>query len=133
MSVFENTDLAVSMKHVRLYESARDRGIEFELSHSDVRRLLSRKTCAYTGVTLTRGIKLDSNKPHIKQLPTARTIDRIDATKGYVKGNVVAVSHLANQMKNSLLEWGGSELKTDMKTLKKFVKTLDKLGVEDRK
>ena len=32
------------------------------------------------------------------------TLDRLIPEKGYVKGNVVACTHIANQLKNELLE-----------------------------
>lgn len=114
-------DLVVGKKYVQLYESAIRRGKEFNLTHSDVRKLMTRKTCAYTGVSLTCGT---TSGPK----PTDRTIDRLDPSKGYVKGNVFAVSHQANQLKNRVLEHEDSVIFTDIKTLVKFAQSVHKLG-----
>lgn len=116
--------LIVARKWVQLHESALRRGKEFNLTHSDVRKLLSRKTCTYTGIRFeyTPSECINGVDPY------CRTIDRLDPNKGYVKGNVFAITHMANQMKNSLLEDKTSSRKTSLKTLTKFVSTLNKLN-----
>lgn len=86
-------DVIISRKYLNLHQSAKKRGKDFNLTFSDVKKLLSRKTCYYTGMKLSR-----------EEGNNQLTIDRIDGTKGYVKGNVVACSHWANQIKNSLYE-----------------------------
>lgn len=117
----EPFDIQVSRKHVQLYRSAMERGKEFNLTHQDVRRLLSRKRCAYTGVELT--------KPNgDTMIPTDRTIDRIDASRGYVSDNVVAVSYAANQLKERVLESENGVLRHSLKQLKMMVETLEKVG-----
>lgn len=117
----EPFDVVVSRKHLQLYKSAMSRGKEFNLTYSDVKRLLLRKKCAYTGVELTK-----SDGDTVRQ--TDRTIDRIDSTKGYVRGNVVAVSHAANQMKEMILEGQHSTIRHSFSELKRFVAALDKIG-----
>lgn len=82
----------ILLKRLQLYRSAVKRKIDFNLSDEDVRELLERKTCYYTGARFTES-------PHYK-----RTVDRIDSNLGYVNGNVVACTHGVNQMKNYMLE-----------------------------
>lgn len=88
----------VAAKYQNLYDSAKNRGKGFDLDLGDVRRLLTKKRCSYTGVILT---EKDRNSP---TKDSDRTIDRLDPKKGYVKGNVYAVSHAANSVKNMLFE-----------------------------
>lgn len=83
-----------AVKYKNLYDSALRRNKEFDLSFSDVKKLLCRKTCSYTGVKF-------SSSP---ESPHHRTIDRLDPNLGYVKGNVYAVTHIANSVKNALFE-----------------------------
>ena len=112
----------IALKYKSLYESARRRSKAFDLSFKDVRRLLERKTCAYTGVRLTNN----------KGLPTDRTIDRMDHSKGYVKGNVYAVSDRANQVKNELFERVGGINRMEVNGIMAMCQTLSKLGFEER-
>lgn len=67
---------------------AKQKGLEFDL---DVEDILG-TTCPIFGVELKRGSK---------QGPSdfAPSVDRIDNSKGYVKGNVQVLSNLANKMK----------------------------------
>lgn len=111
-----NFELAVARKYMYLMQSAVRRGKDFNLTLPDVRKLLSRKTCAYTGV-------------HFSSENT-RTVDRVDSNKGYVKGNVVAVTHKANQLKNTLFENKSSELLLDLKQLNNFCKNVTKLRLK---
>lgn len=93
----------VALKFVALWKSAQRRGKEFNLTLQDVNKLLHTKACFYTGTPLTR-------EPGNNML----TVDRVDNTKGYVKGNVVACCHLANQIKNKLFEEPSGELRTNI-------------------
>jgi hypothetical protein len=108
----EITDFDVAKKYLSLQESARRRVKEFNLSLNDVRVLLKKKTCHYTGMRF-------NDTDNLK-----RTVDRIDNTKGYVKGNVVACTHIANQLKEMLVENKDSPFKDNTKALKKFIEKL---------
>ena len=83
---------SILIKRLQLLRSAKKRNLDFNLSDEDVEELLKRKTCYYTGARFT------SSSDY------CRTVDRIDNKKGYVKGNVVACTHGANQLKNLLIE-----------------------------
>ena len=78
----------------RMFMNAKSRAkqakIEFKLIPEDVP---IPEFCPLLGVKLVLG-KADSYE-------FAPSIDRIDSTKGYIKGNVKVVSLLANRMKNN--------------------------------
>lgn len=88
-----------------LLKRAERRGSESNIDLNYLKELWSKQKgcCAYTGVELHHKI----NDP----IRTA-SIDRIDSSKGYVKGNVQFVSVIANFAKNSysdllMKEWIG--------------------------
>lgn len=111
--------LHVARKYVQLYESAARRNKKFDLALKDVARVLTTKHCYYTGVLLTR-----------KAGNYQRTIDRVDNDKGYVSDNIVACSHLANQIKNELFERPTSDLKTNIEFVDKLVGKLLALEIK---
>jgi len=74
--------------------SARTRGIEHNLTVLDIRSIMV-DTCPLLGVKLTN-ITGEGKGPRHDANPS---IDRIDNSKGYVKGNVQIISTLANKMK----------------------------------
>jgi len=84
----------VARKYLQLKENAKNRGKDFNLTLGVVRRLLKRKTCYYTGIPI-------GNVGNIPT-PNSFTVDRVDPTKGYVIGNVVACSYAANQFKSKI-------------------------------
>lgn len=74
-------------------QNAIDRGVVWELSLVSFRNLLRTRVCPYTGVELT--------VPKLSQpRSTDLTIDRIDNSKGYIPGNVMAISRAANNFKS---------------------------------
>ncbi len=78
----------------RSKENAKIRNKEFNIEVEDV---IIPEFCPYFGFRLETNIKHFNN-------PNYYTIDRIDSSKGYIKGNVQVISRLANTMKNSATE-----------------------------
>lgn len=84
------TDLEVAKKMLNIHQSAMDRKLEFDLSFESVRLILLEEKCYYTGrIFEDEGIY-------------SRSIDRIDSSKGYVEGNVVACTVDFNGKKSNL-------------------------------
>ena len=86
------TDRVVAMKFCQIWKSATDRGLEFNLSLVEVRRILNTKKCFFSGVELV------NKEGHDSQL----TFERVDNSKGYISGNVVACSKKMNSRKANL-------------------------------
>lgn len=118
-------DLEVAKKYHQLYRSASDRGLDFNLSLSDVKALLRRKRCAYSGKEMVKGLVVQRGRG---QSPNALTIDRKNPNMGYVKGNVVSCTHIANQLKNTL-EVGDVK---QFKMMKKLLGVLEESGYSGR-
>lgn len=85
-------DAKVAQKYADKYQNATSRGIEFDMTMTEFKRIMKSKTCAYTGVSFT-----DSGDNIL-------TLERIDNKLGYVKGNVIAVTLAANKWKAYVLE-----------------------------
>lgn len=69
---------------------AKRNGLEFNITYEDV---FLPEYCPILNIKLDYGAdKSNSNSP---------SIDRIDNTKGYIKGNIIVMSRLANAMKSS--------------------------------
>lgn len=75
------------LRHAK--ERANKTGAEFDLDVADIRIPV---TCPILGIPLERGIG--------KRHDGSPTLDRIDPSKGYVRGNVAVLSHRANLYKN---------------------------------
>jgi hypothetical protein len=84
------TDLEVARKMIKIFQSAQDRKLEFDLSFRTVKQLLCYPTCYYTA------------KEFEEEGMFARSFDRIDSEKGYVEGNVVACTVDINSKKSNL-------------------------------
>lgn len=105
-------DLEIARRMVSKADNAKQRGIEFDLSFADMKRLLSRKTCYYTRNKFT---ETGGNK---------RTLDRINSKLGYTKANTVACTSACNKLKNRLLE----ELGVHVKVVKKMIKEIEEVS-----
>lgn len=117
LDVCDDFETYLSLKYVQLKLSAKKRNIEFGLSLSELRRLLKRKTCQYTG------IKFDDQAHSL-------SIDRIDASKGYVMDNIVVCSRVVNEFKANMIEdrkvKGNLTQKEMCKMFTSFAKLVDK-------
>ena len=101
------SDLKLAERYVRTAQSAKSRGFDFRLSFIQFKNLLSRRYCPYSGVELTDASCADNQA----------TLDRIDSTRGYVKGNVIACSSLSNSKKGNL---STKEILNMAKTIKQY-------------
>jgi hypothetical protein len=86
----EINDLEVAKKMLKIYQSAADRKLEFNLSFESVKKLLSYQTCYYT------------NRKFEDEGNYSRSFDRVDSAKGYIEGNVVACTVDINGKKSNL-------------------------------
>ncbi len=104
-------EIKVAKKFTNKYNNAIQRGIPFSLTLTSIKNILRAKKCYYSGMPLTE---------------ETSTIDRIDHTKGYEKGNVVACHTSINKFKN-IIESGNTEgidLATITRVISKWNKAL---------
>lgn len=80
-----HSDIAIARFYLLKSERAAENGIEFNLSFTSFKNLSRACKCHFTGLKLDRD---------------TFTIDRIDNTKGYIVGNVVACHKVFNQVKS---------------------------------
>jgi hypothetical protein len=74
---------------IRAKQRAAARGLDFNIEPLDV---IIPSVCPVLGIPLGRGV----DKPRYN----SPALDRIDSSKGYVKGNIMVISHRANNLKN---------------------------------
>lgn len=77
----------------RIRHSARHRGLEFDLEVEDI---IIPEYCPYLGYKLQFG----DGRPE----KNSYSVDRVDNSLGYVKGNIEVISKLANAMKQNATE-----------------------------
>ena len=101
-----NFNLMVARKYITKCNNATNKGIDFTLTLPDVARIMKTKKCYYSGIDLSKD---------------TITIDRIDNSKGYIKGNVVACHDEVNAFKGTI-ENPATFINKDMalKVLKKW-------------
>lgn len=106
------SDAEVIRKWQHLEQSARKRGIEFDLSFIAVKNMLRSKKCHYTGI------------PFGAEKGSERTVDRVDPRKGYVHGNVVTCCMAFNKLKNEVEHLGKDGIGEMVKALNKVYKRM---------
>jgi hypothetical protein len=74
----------------RAYTRAAKKGLDFSITVDDITPLPD--VCPVFGIPLVIG--------NGQQHPWAHSLDRIDNSLGYIKGNVVVISYKANRLKN---------------------------------
>lgn len=81
---------------------AQKRGLQFDLKIEDLQELWEKqnKKCAYSNRTLFFNNKSFSTSDKTKMFDFA-SLDRIDSTRGYVKGNIQWVTQAVNIAKNA--------------------------------
>jgi hypothetical protein len=79
-----------------MYRRAKSRaaqsGLEFNLNKEDIKIPIQ---CPVLGIPLS------THKGTSGGRDNSPALDRVDNSKGYIKGNVLVISHLANMMKSS--------------------------------
>lgn len=81
--------------HSRAKSRAKIRGIEFNIDKSDIEIPI---ICPILGIPIIKEYKKGKKHGPSSNSPS---LDRIDNSKGYVKGNVRVISHKANTMKHN--------------------------------
>jgi len=109
-------DELVARKFISKLENAKKRGVGFSLTLSDMRRLMMRKTCHYTGIRME-----DDCDP---MEPQKRTLERLDQSKGYSKDNTVACCFAANALKNAVFEDPISTCRMTKAQFRRFAKSI---------
>lgn len=71
---------------------AKEKGLDFNITEDDI---IIPEKCPYLKT------KFSYNAPRGSDRRTVITLDRIDSSKGYIKGNIEVISHLANTMKSN--------------------------------
>lgn len=81
------SDDKIVKKYLAIQQRARNKNLNFNLTLTSIRNLLSAKYCYYSGEVLT---------------DATRSIDRINNSKGYEIGNVCACDIRINMLKTNL-------------------------------
>lgn len=106
-SEFRNSELIKQKeRRVRLWQNtllhdSKNRGLEFNLTVRDIDELMEKQK------GLCYWFKIPLIPSNIKKHPQQPSLDRLDKSKGYIKGNVVLTCYSANigRNENSLETW----------------------------
>ena len=81
--------------HLNIKSRAKKTGVEFSMEWQDIDIPV---ICPVLGIPIMMGT---NEGMRTGPSPYSPSVDRIDNTKGYIKGNIQVISHKANTMKNS--------------------------------
>lgn len=111
----ESESVFISQTLYSLKTRANKKGLEVDVTQEYLKSLLdaSEYSCSVSGLKMN----LESH-PRKKANPFKASLDRIDSTKGYIKGNVQWVCWSVNQMKSDKTE---DEFKFWVETLYKAI------------
>lgn len=111
-------ELYVAKYYQNKVNQCNQRGIDWHLTINDVRRILARKKCAYSGIDLTH---TSAGKTSDTQRFTDLTLERKDSSKGYTKENTIAVCYGFNNIKG---QFENPTCEATIKHLKRFANAL---------
>jgi hypothetical protein len=92
MNTYHITDKEIKQLWNNLKSSATKRGIDFDLTPTDIDDIGIPLTCPVLGIPIF------FHRENAK--PDSISFDRIDSSKGYTRDNVIIVSHRANKLKS---------------------------------
>ncbi len=104
------SDIELARFLINKEQSCRDRGIEFDLSFTSLKNINRARSCYYTGLPLTKD---------------TLTVDRVNGSKGYVEGNVVACHKDVNMFKSFFEEGSRKDIKFTMEQVKNIIKKIE--------
>ena len=88
--------------HKSIKQRAKERKLDFDLDIDYIKSIWT-DICPVLGIPLKCAVfesGLTRETSHAKPMDNSPTLDRIDPTKGYIKGNVCIMSYRANMIKN---------------------------------
>jgi hypothetical protein len=110
----EPVDYSIKKAVLNAKSRAKKNNMEFDITVTDIPKS---KNCPLLGIPLIKGVKkITENSP---------TIDRIDNTKGYVRGNVRIISAKANRSKNNSTKEEYNILTKNLARINKLIQSLN--------
>lgn len=120
-----NFDLFLAKGFINKAKNADDRKLDFNLDLDDWKAIYSTTHCPVTGREMLVGTRKDG----VPCPDDLLTVERLNPRLGYVKGNVVAMSYVANNAKSTIDTFLHSPQLTDaakLKVLRKAIYQLEK-------
>jgi hypothetical protein len=110
-------------RHLRKRAKYQYSNMDFNLDNKYLMEIFPRDyKCPYTGLKMSFGEGVNS--------PNTATVDRIDTTKGYIKGNIEWISMHANRLKSNMTY---EKIKKLYQHMKKNHEALQRLSDTDNK